>query len=75
MYFDQYVMSHSPWSPDGGNLVFSGALGYEKVRRPLPVGESTKVFVADVPGGASPESGRKRVRGLLAPGVILLSPS
>ena len=48
MYFDQYVMSHSPWSPDGGHLVFSGALGYEKVRRPLPVGESTKVFVADV---------------------------
>ena len=54
MYFDQYVMSHSPWSPDGGHLLFSGVLGYEKVRRPLPAGASTKVFVADAAAEAPP---------------------
>ena len=48
MFFDQYVKSHSPWSPDGHHLIFSGILGYEEVRRPLPSGSSTGVFVADL---------------------------
>lgn len=26
-FFDQYALSHSPWSPDGRSLVFSGRLG------------------------------------------------
>jgi len=48
MFFDQYEKSHSPWSPDGNRLIFSGALGHEEVRRALPAGPSTAVFVADL---------------------------
>ena len=48
MFFDQYEKSHSPWSPDGNRLIFSGTLGHEEVRRALPAGHSTAVFVADL---------------------------
>jgi len=48
MFFDQYEKSHSPWSPDGNRLIFSGALGHEKERRALPAGPSTAVFVVDL---------------------------
>ena len=36
MFFDQYVQSHNPWSPDGSALIYSGALGYTKGRDPPP---------------------------------------
>ena len=48
MFFDQYGQSHSPWSPDGRFLVFSGSLGYQIERNPLPEGPSTGVLVAPV---------------------------
>lgn len=53
-FFDQYAQSHSPWSPDGGHLLFSGGLGYEMGRAPLPEGQGTGVFVADVEGARAP---------------------
>ena len=54
MFFDQYGQSHSPWSPDGARIVFSGVLGLESVRTPLPDGSATGVFVVDVDGGGEP---------------------
>ncbi len=53
-FFDQYAQSHSPWSPDGRQLLFSGALGYQMARGPLPEGQGTGVFVADVEGARAP---------------------
>ena len=55
MFFDQYGQSHSPWSPDGSQIVFSGTLGRQAVRVPLPEGDTTSVFVADAGGEAEPQ--------------------
>ena len=54
MFFDQYRLSHSCWSRDGSSLLFSGLLGYERERRPLPDGLMTSVLVADT--GAEPST-------------------
>ncbi|MCI0440479.1 MAG: hypothetical protein L0177_15310 [Chloroflexi bacterium] len=55
MFFDQYSQSHSPWSPDGVYLVFSGALGYQAMRAPLPEGPLVSVFRADSSGEEPPQ--------------------
>ena len=47
MFFDQYRQSHSCWSRDGSSLLFSGLLGYERERRPIPDGLMASVLVAD----------------------------
>ena len=67
MFFDQYVMSHSPWSPDGDSLLFSGVLGYERVRRPLPAGRSTQVFAADARGDEPPRPVARGLAGFWRP--------
>ena len=54
MFFDQYCQSHSLWSPDSSRIVFSGVLGVEKVRAPLPEGDETGVFVVDADGTGEP---------------------
>ena len=55
MYFDQYNQSHSPWSPDGSQLLFAGELGHRPVRIPLSGAESNRVYVVSSAGGSSPE--------------------
>ncbi|MCH7800526.1 MAG: PD40 domain-containing protein [Chloroflexi bacterium] len=55
MYFDQYNKSHSPWSPDGSQLLFAGELGHQQARTPLPDGESNRVYVVSSDGGGSAE--------------------
>ena len=37
MFFDQFVQSHDPWSPNGRSLIFSGALPSRGPRRPAAV--------------------------------------
>ena len=54
MFFDQYGQSHTPWSPAGDRLIFSGALGHREAR----TGQTThdhpaKVYVASVPNVAN----------------------
>lgn len=58
MFFDQYVQSHNPWSPDGTALIYSGALGYTKDREPLPQQDETQVIVEDVSSGTPTEIAR-----------------
>ena len=53
MFFDQYSQSHSPWSPDGKHLIFSGELGVQQVRIPLPQGPPASVFVCEADEGTS----------------------
>ena len=53
MFFDQYSQSHTPWSPDGKSLIFSGLLGHREVRTELPHASETFIFVADVDGDSS----------------------
>ena len=55
MYFDQYNQSHSPWSPDGSQLLFAGELGQQQVRTPLSDDESNRVYVVSPEGGSSAE--------------------
>ena len=47
MFFDQYRQSHPRWSRDGSSLLFSGVLGYERERQPLPDGLMASIIVAD----------------------------
>jgi Tol biopolymer transport system component len=58
MFFDQYVQSHNPWSPDGSSLIYSGAIGYTKERDPLPGQDNAKVIVEDVTAGSPTEVAR-----------------
>ena len=58
MFFDQYVQSHNPWSPDGSALIYSGALGYTKGRDPLPAQEDARVIVENVATGGPSEIAR-----------------
>ena len=55
MFFDQYVQSHNPWSPDGSALIYSGALGYTKGRDPLPGQGEASVIVESVDAGEPTE--------------------
>ena len=58
MFFDQYVQSHNPWSPDGSALIYSGALGYAQGRDPLPQQDDAWVIVENVATGDSSEIAR-----------------
>ncbi len=58
MFFDQYVQSHNPWSPDGSALIYSGALGYTKGRDPLPGQDDARVIVENVTAGEPSEVAR-----------------
>ena len=58
MFFDQYVQSHNPWSPDGRALIYSGALGYTKGRDPLPGQGEASVVVEDIETGKPAEVAR-----------------
>ena len=55
MYFDQYNQSHSPWSPDGTQLLFTGELGLQRDRTPLSDGESNCVCVVSSDGRIAAE--------------------
>lgn len=59
MFFDQYAQSHSPWSPDGKSLLFSGLLGHKEVRTELPLPSETSIFVANVDS----ETGTQEISG------------
>jgi len=48
MFFDQYSISHSPWSADGTRIIFSGLLGYEEDRTPLPTNEEVSIFQVEL---------------------------
>ncbi len=58
MFFDQYVQSHDPWSPDGSSLIYCGALGYSKGRDPLPGLDEASVIVEEVEAGDPTEVAR-----------------
>ncbi len=52
MFFDQYALSHSPWSPDGRSLVFSGRLGRGVVTVAQATVSQVIVVPVDDPAGA-----------------------
>ena len=58
MFFDQYVQSHNPWSPDGSALIYSGSLGYTKGRDPLPGQDEASVIVENLETGQASEVAR-----------------
>lgn len=53
-FFDQYAYSHSIWSPDGSQIVFSGTVNPTDPRRNGTSPEGVKVHVLDVREGATP---------------------
>ncbi|MDA1128736.1 MAG: hypothetical protein O2913_08565 [Chloroflexi bacterium] len=53
-FFDQYVYSHSPWSPDGKSLVVAGSKGEEARRSNGRTPTGDRIYVLDVEGGATP---------------------
>ena len=53
-FFDQYALSHSIWSPDGSQIVFSGTIGPSDLRRNGGSPASDKVYVLDARPGAAP---------------------
>ena len=53
-FFDQYALSHSPWSHDGRRLVFSGRLWRGVVSATQASGSQVIVVPVDSPAAASP---------------------
>jgi Tol biopolymer transport system component len=53
-FFDQYAISHSPWSPDGLNLVFGGQLWQGVVTVAQTTGSQVIVLPVDAPGLVRP---------------------
>ena len=53
-FFEQYAYSHSIWSPDGSQIVFSGIVNPTDPRRNGTSPEGVKVHVLDVREGATP---------------------
>jgi len=49
-FFDQYALSHSPWSPDGLNLVFAGQLWQAVVTVAQTTSSQVIVLSVDAPG-------------------------
>jgi TolB protein len=49
-FFDQYALSHSPWSPDGLNLVFAGQLWRGVVTVSQAASSQVIVLPVDDPG-------------------------
>jgi TolB protein len=69
MFFDQYTQSHSPWSPDGTALVFSGTLGFQLIRSELPFGPDTGVYVVSAARRARPVEVAKGTFGIWRPSL------
>ena len=67
IFFDQYVQSHNPWSPDGSHLIFSGEVGYRKESGPLSDSEASRVLVVDSRGADPPDEVTKGVLGFWSP--------
>jgi len=69
MFFDQYVQSHTPWSPDGRSLIFSGALGYHRESAALPPASEAAVLVADADGSRPPTAVARGFLGFWSPAI------
>ena len=54
LFFDQYAYSHSVWSPDGSQLVFSGTIGSSSFGRNGGTPDTDKVYVLDLEEGSAP---------------------
>ena len=54
MFFDQYGQSHRMWSPDSNKILFSGVAGRLESRGPLPDGNASSIYIADVDGSEEP---------------------
>ena len=74
MFFDQYVQSHNPWSPDGDRLLFSGVLGSPADGSALPRGDEANVLATTTHSGDDPTPIAKGVFACWSPGVSRLSP-
>ena len=53
-FFDQYGYSHSPWSPDGAQLVVSGTQDEAFSRRNGQTATGDRIFVIDATGEVEP---------------------
>ena len=53
-FFDQYAYSHTPWSPDGTQLVAVGQPGPASERRNGESSSGTRVYVLDAVGDTPP---------------------
>ena len=53
-FFDQYALSHSPWSHDGRSLVFAGRLWRGVVTAAQTSGSQVIVLPVDNPAGGAP---------------------
>ena len=53
-FFDQYALSHSPWTSDGRRLVFSGRLWRGVVSASQASGSQVIVLPVDIPAAAIP---------------------
>jgi Tol biopolymer transport system component len=49
-FFDQFALSHSPWSPDGESLVFAGTLPEQGIPASVSTQITTGVYVIDADG-------------------------
>jgi Tol biopolymer transport system component len=54
-FFDQYAYSHSPWSPDGTQLVVAGTPGPTGSRRNGQTPTGDRVYVVDATGAIPPK--------------------
>lgn len=54
-FFDQYAYSHSPWSPDGTQLVVAGTPGRTGSRRNGQTPTGDRVYVVDATGAIPPK--------------------
>ena len=54
-FFDQYAYSHTPWSPDGTQLVVVGQPGPASERRNGESASGTRVYVLDAVGDTPPQ--------------------
>ena len=54
-FFDQYAYSHSIWSPDSSQIVFTGVLGPTAFGSNGTSPETSRVYVVDVREGARPK--------------------
>ena len=53
-FFDQYVYSNSPWSPDGASLVVAGTREQSTDRRNGGSPSGARIYVLDAVGGGEP---------------------
>ena len=65
LFFDQYSLSHNPWSPDGKMLLYAGT---DASSVDLLVPDEASVFVQDVVRGGAPRALASGSMGAWAPG-------